>query len=332
MIGDGVIPSNTEQGYILRRLLRRAVRHADKLHMKHGSLFWLAETVIENYKDVYSELPDKREIIKTEVDKEEHKFRVTLENGMREFNKWYRGPVSGYVTEGEDQKLAEELAKHPKTIPGFVAFNLFSTHGFPIELTIEIAKDLGMEVDVKGFGEQMKKHQDLSRSGAEQKFKGGLADTSDMSVKYHTATHLLHQALHDVLGDGVGQKGSNITPERLRFDFSYGAKMTDEQKQKVEDIVNEKIQSALPMQNIVMKREEAEKTGAWHFFGEKYGDEISIYFVGNDLASAYSKEFCGGPHVKNTIELAGPEKKWRFKIQKEEAVSQGVRRIKAVLD
>jgi alanyl-tRNA synthetase len=185
----------------------------------------------------------------------------------------------------------------------------------------------------KVFDNLFKQHQSLSRSGASQKFKGGLADANDpMIVRYHTATHLLHQALHDVLGDSVMQKGSNITAERLRFDFAHGAKMTDEEKKRVEDIVNEKIAAKLPVNQVIMPRAEAEKTGARHFFGEKYGNEISIYFVGNDLQSAYSKEFCGGPHVKNIGELAGPEGKWRFKIQKEEAVAQGVRRIKAVLD
>jgi alanyl-tRNA synthetase len=195
-----------------------------------------------------------------------------------------------------------------------------------------LASEKGITVDGTGFEAEFKKHQELSRAGAEQKFKGGLGDANDpMVVRYHTATHLLHQALHDVLGENEGnQKGSNITAERLRFDFT-GVKLTDEQKKRVEDIVNEKITASLPMNNIVMPREEAEKTGARHFFGEKYGDQISIYFIGKDLANAYSKEFCGGPHVKNTSELAGPEGKWRFKIQKEEAVSQGVRRIKAVL-
>jgi len=172
----------------------------------------------------------------------------------------------------------------------------------------------------------LKKHQDLSRAGSEKKFKGGLGDTSDTSVRYHTATHLLHQALHDVLGDSVEQKGSNITPERLRFDFSYGSKMTDEQKNKVEDIVNQKIKGSLPVNQIILPKEKALKTGARHSFNDKYGDQISVYFIGEDLNSAYSKEFCGGPHVKNTSELG------HFKITKEEAVSAGVRRIKATLE
>lgn len=309
MIGDGVVPSNTDRGYILRRLLRRAVRHADKIGMKPGSISLLTDSVINNYKDTYTELLTKQEVIKREITDEEHKFRVTLDKGLKEFEK------------------------------GVDAFTLFSSYGFPLELTLELAKEKGTSIDVADFDAKFKAHQDLSRAGAEQKFKGGLGDANDpMVVRYHTATHLLHQALHDVLGENEGnQKGSNITAERLRFDFT-GVKLTDEQKKRVEDTVNEKIVAALPMNNVVMPREEAEKTGARHFFGEKYGDQISIYFIGQntgnaqaDLTSAYSKEFCGGPHVKNTSELAGPEGKWKFKIQKEEAVSQGVRRIKAVL-
>ncbi|NDB57926.1 alanine--tRNA ligase [bacterium] len=295
LIGDGVIPSNTDRGYILRRLLRRAIVNANKIKMPEFSLKNLVDIVVNNYKEVYPILSEKSDYIKNEINAEEEKFRKTLEKGLKEFEK------------------------------GTDAFTLFSSYGFPLELTLELAKEKGLHVDVDKFNEEFKKHQDLSRSGAEQKFKGGLADTSEMSIKYHTATHLLHQALHDVLGDGVGQKGSNITPERLRFDFSYDKKMTDEEKKKVEDIVNEKIKASLPVQNVVMPKAEAEKTGARHFFGEKYADEVSIYFIGNDLQSAYSKEFCGGPHVKNTNELGV------FKIQKEEASSQGVRRIKAVL-
>ncbi|MES2088117.1 MAG: alanine--tRNA ligase [Patescibacteria group bacterium] len=296
MIGDGVVPSNTEQGYILRRLLRRAVRHADKLSMKHGSLFWIAETVIEKYKEVYPELLERKEIIKTEIDKEEQKFRTTLDRGLKEFEK------------------------------GTDPFTLFSSYGFPIELTMELAQEKGVVIDIEKFNEEFKKHQELSRSGAEQKFKGGLADAGNPTVvKYHTATHLLHQALHDVLGENANQKGSNITPERLRFDFSHDTKMTDEEKKRVEDIVNKKITEAMPVGNVILPRTEAEKVGARHFFGEKYGEEISIYFIGNDLQSAYSKEFCGGPHVKNTSEIG------HFKIVKEEAVSAGVRRIKAVI-
>jgi len=340
MVADGVVPSNTDRGYVLRKLVRRAVRHSDKLGLA-GDLIEIVDIIQQKYSIIYPNVisGDNKLKIQSVIKEEEQKFRETLQKGIKEFDKWYRGPVSGYDL--SDKQINTELEMHPKIMPGFVAFNLFTSYGFPIELTIEIAKEKGISVDTKGFETEFKKHQELSRSGAEQKFKGGLADANDpMVLRYHTATHLLHQALHDVLGEGVGQKGSNITAERLRFDFSYGSKMTDEQKKKVEDIVSEKIAQRLPMSQIIMPKAEAEKTGARHFFGEKYGEEISIYFIGpiageipvaDDLKNAYSKEFCGGPHVKNTSELAGPEGKWKFKIQKEEASSQGVRRIKAVL-
>lgn len=295
LISDGVTPSNSDRGYVLRKLIRRAVRHADKLGLKNELQEYVA-IIAETYSASYPQVKEDLSHIMKEIKDEETKFRETLRHGLKEFEK------------------------------GVDAFTLFSSYGFPLELTLELAKEKGIKVDVEKFKEEFRKHQDLSRTGAEQKFKGGLADTSEMSVKYHTATHLLHQALHDVLGDGVGQKGSNITPERLRFDFSYGTKMTDEQKKQVEDIVNKKIQENLPVQNVILPKAEAEKTGARHFFAEKYGDMISIYYVGNDLEHAYSKEFCGGPHVTNTGVLG------HFKIQKEEASSQGVRRIKAVLE
>ena len=302
LIGDGVLPANTDQGYVLRRLIRRSVRHADKLGMKPSSLFWIADTVVSNYKDAYPLLITQKELIKSEIDKEEQKFRTTLERGIKEFEK-----LAGSVISGHD------------------SFLLFSSYGFPIDLTKELAKEKGITVDEAGFEEEFKKHQDLSRAGAEQKFKGGLGDTSEMSVRYHTATHLLHQALRTVLGDHVSQKGSNITPERLRFDFTHPQKMTDEEKKKVEDIVNEKISASLPVNVVTLSKEEAEKTGALHFFGEKYPDEVTVYYIGDTIDLAFSKEFCGGPHVKNTSELG------HFKIAKEEAVSQGVRRIKATL-
>ncbi len=304
MIADGVTPSNTDRGYILRRLLRRAVRYADVLGFKHGSLAFLALTVIDKYKIDFPNLGEQEEKIKLEIDGEEQKFRKTLEAGSKEF---------------------EKLAK-ATSISGANAFTLFTSYGFPLELTLELASERGITVDVDSFNEEMKKHQELSRAGAEQKFKGGLADHSEEVVKYHTATHLLNQALHDVLGDGVEQKGSNITSERLRFDFTHGAKMTDEEKKKVEDIVNEKIKADLPVQVITLPKEEALTTGARHAFNEKYGDQVTIYFVGDSLESAYSKEFCGGPHVERTGVLGV------FKIAKEEAVSAGVRRIKAILE
>jgi alanyl-tRNA synthetase len=303
LISDGALPSNTDRGYVLRKLIRRAIRHAGLIGInKSGQISEIVDSIRGVYNGLYKNLDGRNEIIKKEILAEEIKFRETLNQGVKEFEK------------------------------GTDAFTLFSSYGFPLELTIELAKEQGKTIDVDEFNKKFEQHQALSRAGAEQKFKGGLADANDdMVVRYHTATHLLHQALFDVLGPNVMQKGSNITKDRLRFDFAHGAKMTDEEKKRVEDIVNEKIKAKLPVNKIVMPFAEAEKTGAKHFFGEKYGDEVSIYFIGNDLQSAYSKEFCGGPHVNNTDELSGPDHSWKFKIQKEEAVAQGVRRIKAVL-
>lgn len=295
LISDGAVPSNTDQGYVLRRIIRRAILKTNDKKLSLESITNFVNIVINKYGQVYQKLNSSKDNIINILNGESDKFQKTISQGLKEFEK------------------------------GTDAFTLFSSYGFPLELTLELANEKGIKIDTKDFEEKFKKHQDLSRAGAEQKFKGGLADTSEMSVKYHTATHLLHQALHDVLGDGVMQKGSNITPERLRFDFSHNAKMTDEEKKRVEDIINSKIAEALPVNQVIMPKSEAEKTGARHFFGEKYGDEVSIYFIGKDLNSAYSKEFCGGPHVKNTSELG------KFKIQKEEASSAGVRRIKAVL-
>jgi len=309
LVSDGVVPSNTDQGYVLRRLIRRAVRYADELGMKHGSLFWIADTVADLYKEAYPNVGQLKETIKVTIDKEEQKFRNTLSSGMKELEKSLKA-----VTDAGTDILGGELA-----------FKLVTTYGFPFEMVKELARERKLEVDEADFEARFTEHKELSRAGADQKFKGGMGDTSDASVRYHTATHLLHQALRDVLGDHVQQKGSNITAERLRFDFSHTAKMSDDEKKKVEDIVNAKIKVALPVTVVSMPLAEAEKTGALHFFGEKYGDTVTVYYIGNELADAYSKEFCGGPHVKNTSELG------TFKIQKEEAVSQGVRRIKAVL-
>lgn len=305
LIGDGVTPSNTEQGYFVRRLLRRAIRFWDKLGIQNEGIYALVAPLLELYRDAYPETFEKRDFIADEIKKEEEKFRKTLSLGLKELNKYFN---QGKIT-GEE------------------AFILFSSYGFPIEITIELAKERGISIDIEAFNIELKKHQDLSRAGSEQKFKGGLGDTSDKSLQYHTATHLLQQALRDVLGPEIGQKGSNITPERLRFDFSYNGKMTDEEKKRVEDIVNSKIKQALPVQVVSLPKEEAIKTGAIHFFGEKYPDTVTVYFIGDNVAEAYSKEFCGGPHVTNTSELKGT-----FKIQKEEAVSQGVRRIKAIIE
>jgi alanyl-tRNA synthetase len=301
MIADGVTPSNTDRGYILRRLIRRAVRYSKVLNI-NDSLDKVVEAVQTKYKDIYPE------VIGLEIQKifsdEEIKFKKTLDSGLKQFEK------------GEDP------------------FVLFTSYGFPIELSKELADEKGIKIDELDFKKKFEEHQELSRVGAEQKFKGGMAGNSEQEVRYHTATHLLHQALREVLGNEVGQKGSNITRERLRFDFTFPRKLTDEEKKKVEDIVNHKINQKLAVNKVVLPKEEAEKTGALHFFGDKYGESVSVYFVGDSIDAAWSKEFCGGPHVQNTFELAanpdGAPK--HFKIQKEEAVSAGVRRIKAILE
>ena len=300
MIADGVTPSNTDQGYVLRRLIRRAVFNTTTRTLSQGSVEFIVSALVSVFGDIYPNIPAQKGKIIDEIVKEAEKFAKTIEQGTKEF-----------------EKMAST-----GTIDAFV---LFSSYGFPIDMTVELGKQKGITVDEEKFKEEFKKHQELSRAGAEQKFKGGLAGTGEVETRYHTATHLLHQALRDVLGPTVQQKGSNITAERLRFDFTHPQKMTDEEKKQVEDIVNEKIAQKLPMQKVVMKKEDAEKTGALHFFGDKYGDEVSVYFIGDSLESAYSKEFCGGPHVANIGELG------TFKIAKEEAVSAGVRRIKAVL-
>jgi alanyl-tRNA synthetase len=313
LIGDGVNPSNADQGYFVRRLLRRAIRFWDKLGIADGGLSGMVDALLEYYKEAYPDTFARKADIIAEIDKEESKFRATLKNGLKEF-----------------EKIAETVSSSSKLITGEQAFVLFSSYGFPFEIVKEIAKERGLNVDEASFAEEMKKHQDLSRAGSLQKFKGGLADTSDMSLRYHTATHLLNAALRKTLGTHVGQKGSNITPERLRFDFSHPQKMTKEEIDAVAAQVNEWIAQALPVGFVEMPKNEAESV-AVHAFGEKYGDVVKVYSVGDEKTGCISREFCGGPHVNNTSELAGPEKTWKFIIQKEEAVSQGVRRIKAVL-
>ena len=307
IIADGVLPSNTDRGYVLRRLIRRAVRFGKELGLNNDNYKEIINAVAQKYGGIYSNILQNTRIIGNEFLGEVKKFSQTLERGIRQFEK-----IAGNSTNG---------------ISGPDAFMLFTTYGFPLDLTVDLAKEKGIVVDIKVFNEEFAKHQNLSRFGSDKKFKGGLADTSDKVVQYHTATHLLHQALYDVLGEHVGQKGSNITAERLRFDFTHPQKMTPEEIKKVEAIVNEKIKSAIPVNKVILPREEAEKTGARHFFGEKYGDQVSIYYIGDSLEGAYSKEFCGGPHVKNTGDLKGA-----FKIKKEEAVAAGIRRIKAILE
>ena len=288
LIADGVLPGNKDRGYILRRLLRRAIFRMNMCKARQNLGSSVMSWYVKEYSNTYANLREENIVIVFK--EEEERFSKTLVEGTKELEK------------------------------GADAFVLWTTYGFPIELT----KELGA-VDMEDFNKKMKEHQDLSRAASGGMFKGGLGDTSEISIRYHTATHLLHQALRDILGKEVGQKGSNITAERLRFDFTFPRKMTDEEKKKVEDIVNEKIKAALPMNKIILPKAEAEKTGALHFFGDKYGDQVSVYFIGDSLDTAYSKEFCGGPHVSNTSELG------IFKIQKEEAVSAGVRRIKAIL-
>lgn len=299
MSSDGVIPSNTEAGYFMRRLIRRAVRHIDSLGVEEQTLHSLIDSLVVNYEQAYPALTEKAGNIKNHIADEENKFRKTLASGLKKFEKFAEGG----------------------SISGVDASVLFTTYGFPLEITMELAEEKGIAVDEEGFKEEMKKHQELSRSGADQKFKGGLADTSEMSVKYHTTTHLLHQALKDVFGPNVNQKGSNITPDRLRFDFSFDRKMTLEEKDEIEKIVNERIKEALPVTFEDLTLEEAKKRGAVGLFEEKYGDKVRVYAIGD-----YSLELCGGPHVLNTSELG------HFKIKKEEASSAGVRRIKAILE
>lgn len=296
----GIKPSNTDQGYILRRLIRRAIRHAKKLNIDINSNWeeQIAKLLISKYKKYYSELDSNGTVVLEVLKNEKEKFNRTLEKGLREFAK-----VSN------------------KDIDGDVAFHLYDTYGFPIELTEELAHDAGINVDVKGFQEKFKAHQELSRTASAGKFKGGLAGNSEIETKYHTATHLLNAALKVVVGPDVHQKGSNITDERMRFDFSCDHKLSDEEKQKTEDLVNEWINEGLDVRVQEMKKEDAIKSGAECMFIEKYPDIVTVYSIGD-----VSKELCGGPHVKNTSELG------HFKIKKEEASSAGVRRIKAILE
>jgi alanyl-tRNA synthetase len=306
LIGDGIVPGNKDQMYFVRRLIRRAVRYARNLGIHENFMVRVANTFIDYYGDTYENLRTRKEVILSEIEKEEAKFRKTLEGGMKEFEKVAKGSVSG-----ED------------------AFNLLQSYGFPIELTEDLAKEKGITVDKGTFEKLKKEHSENSRTASEGKFKGGLGGDGEMEVKYHTATHMLHQALREVLGETVYQKGSNITPERLRFDFSFDRKMTDEEKKKVEDIVNARIKEALPVIREEVSMDEARARGAIGLFGEKYGDTVSIYRIGEGKTrgdnNLFSMEFCGGPHVENTSVLG------TFSIQKEEAVSVGVRRIKAIL-
>ena len=305
IINDGGRPSNVDRGYILRRLLRRMTRHMNKLEIDLNKMPEIIDVSIASLKELYPELEKNKEIIKQVIIAEKDKFTKTLQKGEKEFEK-----VSTRVKENGK-----------KVIDAQTVFNLYETYGFPPEMTEELAKEEGLEVDMKNYQKLFEEHQAKSRMGSEAKFKGGLASTGEMEVKYHTATHLLNAALKKVLGDHVHQKGSNITSERLRFDFSHGAKMTDEEKKKVEDLVNEYIKQDIKVERLEMKKDEAIALGAEAMFLEKYGDEVTVYKIGD-----VSLELCGGPHVSRTGELG------TFKIKKEEASSSGVRRIKAILE
>ena len=298
MIADEVAPSNIGRGYVLRRLIRRAVRHGKFLGLEKGFVSGTAGPVFEIYKEFYPEFLEKKEMILSELAAEENRFNKTLKKGLKQFNNVsQKGGISG-----------EE------------AFALFSTYGFPLEMTAELAKEKKITVNIKDFNEEFEKHQKISRVASAGMFKGGLADVGERTIQYHTATHLLHQALKIVLGKSVTQKGSNITAERLRFDFSWPEKMTKEQIEKTEEIVNGKIKENLPVSWQEMDLEKAREFGAIGLFGHKYEDKVKVYDIGK-----FSKEICMGPHATSTGELG------RFKIIKEEAVSAGVRRVKAIL-
>lgn len=377
ILGDhrGVTPSNTDQGYILRRLIRRAVRFGLQLGMAEGFTAAVSNVIVEEYKAVYPELGDKQAFIAEQLMLEEQRFQRTLEQGIREFDKIKTGITQGiedltaYVngmdldrmgrlsrlakqlvredapaapellglttilkdvssTYGQVRRLrgdVDKLTQSLKTIDGPTAFRLYDTYGFPVEMTEELAHENGLSVDMDGFKSAFENHQKLSQQGAEQRFKGGLADHQEQTARLHTATHLLHAALRRVLGDTVEQRGSNITAERLRFDFSFGRKMTREEIDEVQRLVNEAISQDLPITMREATVDEARAEGAIGLFESRYGEHVKVYTMGKDKDDFFSKEICGGPHASHTGELGG------FKIQKEEASSAGVRRIKAVI-
>ena len=325
IISDGVTPLNVGAGYILRRLIRRAIRHGKLLGIENNFTKQIAEVTIGIYKDAYKKLEDNKENIFEELEKEENKFKKTLSSGLARFDKFISNPEGNHVI----RKVGDQLQKADLYINDEIAdmiFDLYQTHGFPLELVFEELQRKEINVDKNKlenkFKEHLQKHQELSRTASAGMFKGGLADTSEATKKYHTAAHLMLAALRKVLGDHVLQKGSNITPERLRFDFSHPDKMTEEQKRAVEDFVNSAIEAKLPVKMTEMKLTEAKSCGAEGAFENKYGEMVKVYEI-----SGYSNEICGGPHVENTGDIKG-----RFKIQKEESSSAGVRRIKAVIE
>jgi alanyl-tRNA synthetase len=302
ILGDdnAIPPSNVDAGYILRRLIRRTIRYGKLLGIETNFTAELAKIVIQEYSDYYTELKNNQPFIVDELNKEEQKFQLTLEKGLKEFNK---------------------MAAQKDVLSGKDAFLLFQSYGFPLEMTQELALEQNISVDEATFKEEFAKHQQLSKTASAGKFKGGLADNSPETTKLHTATHLLLEALKRIISKDIRQRGSNITPERLRFDFTFDRKLTDEEKQAVENEVNRVIQEEMIVKRVEMKKDEAVQLGAQMEFGAKYPDTVSVYFIGD-----YSKEFCGGPHVKNTKEIG------KFKIKKEQSSSAGVRRIKAVIE
>ncbi len=312
ILGDqrGVTPSNLGAGYVLRRLIRRAVRHGMKLGIDKAFLAQIAEAVVANFKNAYPELEQNKDKIYKELTAEEDRFRLTLKNGEAEF-----------------QKMLPNLMKNPKKeISGKVAFRLYDTFGYPLELTQELGAEHGFTVDIEGFKEAERKHQEASKSLDAGKAKGGLAEQSEITTKYHTATHLLQQALVQVLGDQVAQKGSNINNERMRFDFTFERPMTPEEIKQVEDIVNQKIKEDLPVTMEILPLEKAKEEGARALFTNKYGEDVKVYTIGRDPKTDwFSKEVCGGPHVQHTAQIGD------FKITKEQSSSAGVRRIRAVI-
>ena len=305
IISDGGRPSNLDRGYVLRRLIRRLIRQMNKLQIDLNELVGLIDLNIDTLKEMYPDLEKNRETIKTTLLEEREKFVKTLAHGEKEFEK--------------EMKKIREQGKD--VLEGKVVFRLYDTYGFPPEVTADLARENNLKIDLDGFKALFKEHQEKSRAGSEQKFKGGLAGTGEMETKYHTATHLLNAALKKVLGNHVHQRGSNITAERMRFDFSHDSKMTDEEKKATEDLVNEWIKASIPVEKLEMKKDDAIAMGAEAMFIEKYGDIVSVYKIGD-----ISLELCGGPHVSNTSELG------HFTIKKEESSSSGVRRIKAILN
>ena len=318
MIGDekGIVPSNTDQGYILRRIIRRAVRYGRKIELPEGSLAAVAETFVEKYKGVYPELEINRARIAEELDKEESKFSKTLQQGLKEFEKCIGGleRKNAFMSQKDPAYVPE------KVIGGKQAFHLYDTYGFPVEITQEMAKERGYGVDLEGYQAAFEEHQSKSKAGSEQKFACGLADHKEETTRLHTATHLLHAALKKVLGEEVNQRGSNITEERLRFDFNFDRPMTKEEIAEVESLVNEKIRENIPVEMKELSLEEAKAEGFTGLFESKYGERVKTYSIGD-----FSREICGGPHAATTGELG------TFRIVKEQSSSAGVRRIKAVL-